>query len=98
MGLPIWARWVRVARRDQGRSPGELDVPVAVGGAEIRPGDVVVLDADGVAVVAAERADEVLEAVAARARTRRRVKREKLAGGRALLRPRRPARDGRGRA
>jgi len=59
--LPVWARWVRNrgATKD---IPGELDVPVTVGGATIRPGDLVVLDADGVTVVAAERAREVLEA------------------------------------
>jgi 4-hydroxy-4-methyl-2-oxoglutarate aldolase len=37
-------------------------VPVTVGGARIRPGDLVVLDADGVTVVAAERARDVLAA------------------------------------
>ena len=41
---------------------GEIDVPVEVGGATIRPGDVVVLDADGAAVVEAERVEEVLAA------------------------------------
>ena len=33
-----------------------------MGGAEIRQGDAVVLDVDGVAVVESERAEEVLEA------------------------------------
>jgi 4-hydroxy-4-methyl-2-oxoglutarate aldolase len=65
LGLPIWARWVRV--RGAAKSiPGELQVPVAVGGATIQPGDVIVLDADGVVVVAAERAEAVLEASRAR--------------------------------
>jgi 4-hydroxy-4-methyl-2-oxoglutarate aldolase len=79
MGLPIWARWVRVkgATKD---ALGEIDVPVEVGGATIRPGDLVVLDADGVAVVEAERADEVLEASLAREQ-REAVKRERLQGG-----------------
>jgi 4-hydroxy-4-methyl-2-oxoglutarate aldolase len=65
MGLPIWARWIR-SRGATKRVAGELDVPVMVGGATIRPGDLVVLDADGVTVVAAERAQEVLEASLAR--------------------------------
>ncbi len=79
MGLPIWARWVRVkgATKD---ALGEIDVPVTVGGAQIRPGDLVVLDVDGVAVVEAERADEVLEASLAREQ-REAVKRERLQGG-----------------
>ncbi len=65
MGLPIWARWIR-SRGATKTVAGELDVPVMVGGATIRPGDLVVLDADGVTVVAAERAQEVLEASLAR--------------------------------
>jgi 4-hydroxy-4-methyl-2-oxoglutarate aldolase len=61
LGMPIWARWVRV--RGAAKSiPGELQALVVVGGATIRPGDVVVLDADGAVVVAAERAEAVLEA------------------------------------
>jgi 4-hydroxy-4-methyl-2-oxoglutarate aldolase len=79
LGLPIWARWVRV----QGATKdvvGELDVPVTVGGAVIRPGDVLVLDADGVAVVEAERAAEVLAASLERER-REAVKRERLQAG-----------------
>ena len=79
LGLPIWARWVRVkgARKDV---PGEIDVPVTVGGATIRPGDVLVLDADGVAVVEQERVDEVLEASLAR-EEKEAVKRDKLRAG-----------------
>jgi 4-hydroxy-4-methyl-2-oxoglutarate aldolase len=53
---------------------------VTVGGAEIRPGDLVVLDADGATVVAAERAAEVLEASRAREQ-KEREKRERLRAG-----------------
>jgi len=79
LGPPTWARWVRVrgAVKDE---PGALDVPVTVGGAEIRPGDAVVLDADGVAVVAAERVDAVLKGALDR-EEKERVKAERLAGG-----------------
>src|SRR4029077_642915 len=48
MGLPIWARWIRVQGAVK-ETAGELDVPVVVGGATINPGDIVVADADGVA-------------------------------------------------
>ena len=65
MDVPVWARWIR-SRGATKDAPGELDVPVVVGGCEIRPGDLVVLDADGVTVVEAERAEEVLEASLAR--------------------------------
>ena len=79
LGLPIWARWVRVrgASKDVAGTIGE---PVTVGGAEIREGDVLVLDADGVAVVERERAASVLAAARERAE-RERVKRAKLEGG-----------------
>jgi len=79
MRLPIWARWVRVkgAHKDVVGTIGE---PVTVGGALIRQGDVVVLDADGAAVVEAERVDEVLSASLEREQ-REAVKREKLAAG-----------------
>jgi 4-hydroxy-4-methyl-2-oxoglutarate aldolase len=79
MGLPVWARWIR-SRGATKDVVGELDVPVEVGGQEIRPGDLVVLDADGVTVVAAERAAEVLEASRAR-EEKEAVKREKLQEG-----------------
>jgi 4-hydroxy-4-methyl-2-oxoglutarate aldolase len=79
LGLPVWARWVRVAgaRKDIAGSIGE---PVTVGGATICPGDVLVLDVDGVAVVEAERVDEVLRASRERLESER-VKRAKLADG-----------------
>ena len=79
LGLPIWARWVRVkgATKD---IPGTTGEPVQVGGATIRQGDIVVLDADGAAVVEAERVDEVLEASRERER-KERVKRLKLQAG-----------------
>ena len=65
MGLPIWTRFVR-SRGATKDIRGELDVPVTIGGCEIRPGDLLVLDADGVTCVAAERAEEVLRASLAR--------------------------------
>jgi 4-hydroxy-4-methyl-2-oxoglutarate aldolase len=79
LGLPIWARWVRV--RGAGKDiAGSINEPVSVAGAEIRAGDVLVLDADGVAVVEARRVDEVLHASRDRA-DRERVKRAKLEAG-----------------
>ena len=79
LGLPIWARWIRVrgAAKD---TPGTIGRPVHVGGATIRQGDLVVCDADGVAVVEAERVDEVLDASLER-EERERVKRARLAAG-----------------
>jgi 4-hydroxy-4-methyl-2-oxoglutarate aldolase len=79
MGLPVWARWIR-SRGATKDVVGELDVPVLVGGQESRPGDLVVLDADGVTVVEFERAQEVLAASLAR-EANEAVKREKLQAG-----------------
>ena len=66
IGLPIWARWVRAQGATKGEV-GELDVLVVVGGTEIRPGDLVVMDCDGAMALPATRIDEVR---AARARAR----------------------------
>jgi 4-hydroxy-4-methyl-2-oxoglutarate aldolase len=79
LGLPIWARWIRVKGAAK-EIAGTIGEPVLVGGATIRQGDVLVLDADGVAVVEHERVDEVLEASLQR-EERERVKRAKLQGG-----------------
>ncbi len=79
LGLPIWARWVRV-RGAAKAVAGSIAETVTVGGAAIRQGDVLVLDADGVAVVESGRVEEVLEASRERAE-REVVKRGKLAGG-----------------
>ena len=79
LGLPIWARWIRVrgAAKD---TPGTLDEPVTVGGQRIAAGDIVVLDADGAAVVQQARIEEVLAASLER-EERERVKRAKLQAG-----------------
>jgi 4-hydroxy-4-methyl-2-oxoglutarate aldolase len=79
LGLPIWARWIRV--RGAGKDGvGTIGEAVTVGGAAIRQGDVLVCDADGIAVVAIERVGEVLEASRARERSEQ-IKREELAAG-----------------
>ena len=79
LGLPIWASYVRV-RGAEKRVPGVIGEPVQVGGATIRQGDAVVLDADGAVVVEQDRIEAVL--AAARERAEREVeKREKLQAG-----------------
>ena len=66
LGLPIWARWIRV-RGATKMSIGTINEPVTVGGTTIAPGDLVLLDADGAVAIAAAKASVILEA--ARART-----------------------------
>ena len=79
LGLPIWARHVRVSGAEK-RVPGAIGEPVEVGGATVRQGDVVVLDADGAVVVERERVEEVLAAARER-EDREREKRAKLETG-----------------
>jgi 4-hydroxy-4-methyl-2-oxoglutarate aldolase len=79
VGLPIWARYVRVSGAEK-RVPGVIGEPVEVGGAQIRQGDVVVLDADGAVIVERERVEEVLAAAQER-EDREREKRAKLEAG-----------------
>jgi 4-hydroxy-4-methyl-2-oxoglutarate aldolase len=79
LGLPIWARWIRIAGAEK-RVAGSLDEPVTVGGQRIAAGDIVVLDADGAAVVAHERIGSVLSASRQRER-REAAKRERLRHG-----------------
>lgn len=46
---------------------GVLNGPIRCGGVEVRPGDIVVADEEGIVVVPSARADEVLKAAQARA-------------------------------
>jgi regulator of RNase E activity RraA/3-hydroxyisobutyrate dehydrogenase-like beta-hydroxyacid dehydrogenase len=61
MGFPVWARAVTPAGPYK-FGPGRIGVPIAVGGVVCRPGDLVVADGDGVAVVPAGQAVTVLAA------------------------------------
>ncbi len=67
LGVPVWARYIR-ARGAERKTPGRLGVALEVGGAVIRNGDIVVLDADGAVAIPAERAPAVLQAALERAR------------------------------
>jgi 4-hydroxy-4-methyl-2-oxoglutarate aldolase len=79
LDLPIWARWVRI--KGAGKDiPGSIGDAVTVGGVTIRQGDILVLDADGVAVLEPDRVGDVLEAARRRERAER-VKRLKLQAG-----------------
>jgi len=79
LGLPVWARFVRVSGAEK-EVRGEIGGTVQVGGATIRQGDVVVLDADGAVVVERERIEEVLAAAKQRFE-REQEKRPKLQAG-----------------
>jgi RraA family protein len=61
-GFPCFARGA-THRGPYKDGPGEINVPITVGGAIVRPGDVVFGDADGVVVVPLEEAEELAEKV-----------------------------------
>ena len=79
LGLPIWTRFIRVKGATKSKI-GELNVTVSVGGAQISPSDIVVLDADGGVCVKQARIGEVLQASEVRFEKEARL-REKLAAG-----------------
>lgn len=64
IGLPVYAAGVSPnAPFRQG--PGEVGLPIDLGGRRVSPGDIVVGDRDGVVVVPQERADAVAQALPA---------------------------------
>jgi 4-hydroxy-4-methyl-2-oxoglutarate aldolase len=79
LGLPIWARFVRVKGATKTRT-GELNVPVTMGGTKISPSDILVLDADGAVCVKKERAAEVMKAAEERFAREAGLRKKLLAG------------------
>jgi regulator of RNase E activity RraA len=67
LGLPVWARGTTaIASRKDG--PGAVGGTVRIGGVEVRDGDLVVADADGVVVWPAADVEALLEKAAAKQR------------------------------
>ncbi|MFI7361521.1 4-carboxy-4-hydroxy-2-oxoadipate aldolase/oxaloacetate decarboxylase [Streptomyces sp. NPDC050149] len=65
MGFPVWSAAVS-AQGTVKATGGSVNVPVAIGGRIIRPGDVILADDDGVMCVPRERASEAVELSQAR--------------------------------
>jgi 4-hydroxy-4-methyl-2-oxoglutarate aldolase len=79
MGLPIWTRFIRVKGATKNKV-GELNVTIAIGGAQISPADIIVLDADGGVCIEPERTSEVLSAAEARYAHEVSVRKKLIAG------------------
>lgn len=63
-GFPVYARAV-TPNGPYKNGPGEIGVPVVIGGKTVRPGDIVVGDADGVLIIDPAIAQELAEATRA---------------------------------
>lgn len=61
MGFPVWSRHISAEGTTKG-TLGDVNVPVAIGGRIVRPGDAVLADDDGVVIVPRERVTEVVDA------------------------------------
>ncbi|WP_033318772.1 4-carboxy-4-hydroxy-2-oxoadipate aldolase/oxaloacetate decarboxylase [Streptomyces yerevanensis] len=79
MRFPAWSAAVS-AQGTVKATGGSVNVPVAIGGQTIRPGDVILADDDGVMCVPRERAAEAVDASAART-AKEEASRAAFAGG-----------------
>lgn len=68
IGLPVWAKGVTPAGPSK-HGPGQIGVTIACGRVVVAPGDLIVADGDGVAVVPGASADAVLTELERIART-----------------------------
>jgi regulator of RNase E activity RraA len=80
LGLPIWCRGPASASSSAGLMLVEHGRPVALGGATIMPGDMILADEDGVVVCPAALWDDALAEVAQREAMERFVRRRLVAG------------------
>jgi 4-hydroxy-4-methyl-2-oxoglutarate aldolase len=79
LGLPIWTRFVRV-RGATKTALGQLNTTLSVGGTQVCPSDILILDADGAVCVKRDRVADVLRASEARLEKEAHLREKLLAG------------------
>jgi 4-hydroxy-4-methyl-2-oxoglutarate aldolase len=84
MRMPVWARGLAISGCNKD-GPGEVGAIIACGGVAVRPGDIIVADRDGVAVVPLADAAEVAR-LAVEIVTKERKRLQEIAAG-VLVRP-----------
>ena len=79
MGFPVFSRGLSIKGTNK-YQPGQVGVPIVLGGIVVRTGDIVVGDRDGLVVVVAEELESAVAASEAREEKENKT-REQLAGG-----------------
>lgn len=87
LGFPVWSAAVN-AQGTVKATPGSVNVPIAVGGTVVRPGDIIIADDDGVLCVPRLGARDALQAADARAAKEAASRAAYAAGGLSLDRNR----------
>ncbi|MFB9275832.1 RraA family protein [Cohnella cellulosilytica] len=77
--FPVYARGV-THRGPYKDGPGEINVPISVGGMLVKPGDIIVGDEDGLAVVPLEEAEALLQSIEAQQIREEKMLREAASG------------------
>ncbi len=61
VGLPVWSRGIHGAANTRTLWPADNDVPISCGGCSVIPGDYIIADGDGVAVIPSIHAAQIAE-------------------------------------
>ena len=83
IGFPIYAKAVTCGTSSKNTN-GEINIPISCGGVTVNPGDIIVGDVNGVCVIPAEYAEEIMANARKKIESMKKVKEEILATGKVL--------------